>query len=168
MVLSNNQQAFFALVRAGLWEQEVRLSQYVEIDYSAVMRLAEKQSVIGLITAGIEQVVDEKVPAEEVLQFVGASLQIEQQNQVMNRLTESLIKKLRNANINCLLVKGQGKSIADEDAQLDVIEHELKNVLGMPNFKYGIISTLYFCDSNSNSSKFKIYSDIFELLNSLY
>lgn len=107
-MLSNNQQAFFALVRAGLWEQEVRLSQYVEINYSAVMRLAEKQSVIGLITAGIGQVVDEKVPAEEVLQFVGASLQIEQQNQVMNRLTESLIKKLRNANINCLLVKGQG------------------------------------------------------------
>ena len=35
-------------------------------------------------------------------------------------------------------IKGQGKSIADEDAQLDVIEYELKNVLGMPNYKNGI------------------------------
>ena len=47
------QSAFFALLRAGLWEKEVQLLPYGEIDYSEVMRLAEEQSVVGLIAAGI-------------------------------------------------------------------------------------------------------------------
>ena len=108
MKLNNNQQAFFALVKAGLWEQEVRLSEFGEIDFSEVMRLAENQSVIGLVTAGLEHVVDVKVPQTDLLQFIGQSLQIEQQNQSMNQFTVALIQKLRKANIYCLLVKGQG------------------------------------------------------------
>lgn len=39
--------AFFALLRAGLWEKEVRLAPYGEIDFSAVLDLAEEQSVVG-------------------------------------------------------------------------------------------------------------------------
>ena len=30
------QQAFFALVRGGLWEKEVRLSQFGEVDYEEI------------------------------------------------------------------------------------------------------------------------------------
>ena len=47
MRLDNNQQAFFALVRAGLWEKDVRLLPYGEVDYAAVMRLAQEQAVVG-------------------------------------------------------------------------------------------------------------------------
>lgn len=39
--------AFFALVRAGLWEREVQLLPYGEIDFSAVQSVAEEQSVVG-------------------------------------------------------------------------------------------------------------------------
>lgn len=45
--MDSNQQAFFALVRAGLWEQDVQLLPFGKVDFSAVMRLAEEQAVVG-------------------------------------------------------------------------------------------------------------------------
>lgn len=105
---NNNQQAFFALVRGGLWEQEVSLSPFGEIDYSEVYRLAEEQSVMGLVAAGLEHVIDVKVPKEDVLQFVGQALQLEQQNKAMNNFVAELIGKLRLEDIYALLLKGQG------------------------------------------------------------
>ena len=77
---NNNQQAFFELLRAGLWEKDAHLLQYKDIDYSQVLRLAETQAVVGLVAAGIENVVDVKVPKENVLQLVGQTLQIELRN----------------------------------------------------------------------------------------
>ena len=50
-MINNNQQAFFALVRAGLWEKEVRLLPYGDIDYAEVMRLSQEQAVVGLVAA---------------------------------------------------------------------------------------------------------------------
>ena len=108
MGLNTNQESFFAMVRAGLWESEVRLSQYKEIDFNEIYRLAQEQSVIGLVTAGMEHVVDFKVPQEVLLQFIGSSLQTEQQNRAMNEFIERLIEKLRKEDIYALLVKGQG------------------------------------------------------------
>lgn len=104
----NTKEAFFALLRAGLWEKDVRLAQYGEIDYEDVLRLSEEQSLVGLVTAGMEQVADVNVPQEWVLQFVGETLQIEQQNKDMNLFIAELIEKLRDAGIYTLLVKGQG------------------------------------------------------------
>lgn len=108
MKADNNLQAFFALVRAGLWEQEVRLSQFEEIEFNEVYRLAEEQSVIGLVAAGIGHVQDIKVPQEVALTFWGYALQIEQRNRDMNSFINKLMVKLRTANIYSLLVKGQG------------------------------------------------------------
>lgn len=108
MILNKNQEAFFALVRAGLWEKDVHLLPYGEMDYEEIMRLAEEQSVVGLITAGLEHVTDVKVPQEWLLQFIGQTLQIEEQNKDMNDFVAMLIEKLRKANIYAILVKGQG------------------------------------------------------------
>ena len=104
----NNQQTFFALVKAGLWEQDARLSQFVGIDFSEVMKLSEEQSIIGLVTAGLEHVTDVKVPQEELLQFIGQSLQLEQQNKEMNNFVASLVDSMRRVGIYTLLLKGQG------------------------------------------------------------
>lgn len=103
-----NQKALFELVRAGLWEKEARLSQFGDIDHAAVLQLAEEQSVVGLVTAGLELVSDIKVPQERVLQFVGQALQLEQRNKAMNHFIGDIINKLRLAGIFTLLVKGQG------------------------------------------------------------
>ena len=95
-------------MRAGLWEQDVWLSPFGEIDYSEVYRLAEEQTVVGLVAAGLEHVKDVKVPQEYALTFVGVTLQLEQRNEAMNRFLEELVEKLRNKDIYALLVKGQG------------------------------------------------------------
>ena len=108
MVLDNNQQPFFSLIQAGLWERDAQLLQNGKIDYDEVFRIAEEQSVIGLVTAGIEHVQDVKIPQEIVLQFVGTALQLERQNQALNDFIVWLIKILRKEDVYTILVKGQG------------------------------------------------------------
>ena len=108
MQLDKNQQAFFELLRAGLWEKDARLSQYKDINYPVVMRLAEEQSVVGLVAAGLEHVTDIKLPKENLLQFVGQALQLEQRNKAMNQFLASIIEKLRKEGVYALLLKGQG------------------------------------------------------------
>lgn len=108
MAFDNNQQAFFELLKAGLWLEEAQLSRYKDIDYSVIMQMAEEQSVVGLVTVGLEHVNDVKVPQEELLQFIGQTLQLEQQNLAMNSFMATLVDKIRKAGIYTLLVKGQG------------------------------------------------------------
>ena len=108
MLLNKNQQVFFELLRAGLWEQEVQLSEYKDVDFSVIMKMAEEQSVVGLVTAGLEHVVDVKVPQVWTLQFIGSTLQIEQRNKAMNEFVARLISLLRKSDVYALLVKGQG------------------------------------------------------------
>lgn len=103
-----NTNAFFTLVDAGLWERDVELRIFGTTDFSEIMRLAEEQSVVGLITAGLEHVIDVKVPQEWTLQFIGSTLQLEQRNKSMNEFVAKLISSLRKNDIYTLLVKGQG------------------------------------------------------------
>lgn len=108
MLLSNNQKAFLSLVRAGLWEKEACLSQLGDIEFNEIYRLAQEQSVIGLVAAGLERVVDMKVPQDVALQLAGEVLQLEQRNKAMNSFVAQLIDMLRKAEVSALLVKGQG------------------------------------------------------------
>lgn len=114
MKLENSQQAFFALVKAGLWEQEARLLPYGKVDYEVVMRIAEEQSVVGLVTAGLEHVQDVRVPQDDLLQFIGQSLQIEQQNKELNNYLARLIEFIRKNDVFAILVKGQGVALCYE------------------------------------------------------
>ena len=108
MKKDNTLEVFFALARAGLWGQEVQLASFKEIDFTKVYKLAEEQSVVGLVAAGLEHVVDVEAPQKTVLQFVGQTLQLEQKNKAMNSFIASLIEKMRAAGIYTLLEKGQG------------------------------------------------------------
>lgn len=106
--ISHTLQAFFKLLRAGLWEKEVQLECYGEIDFAEIQRLAVEQSVVGLVTAGFEHVTDLSVPKRTFLQLIGQSMQQEQQNTAMNKFIGVLFEKLRDEGIECLLIKGQG------------------------------------------------------------
>lgn len=108
MKLDNNQQAFLALVRAGLWEKDVLLALYEPFDIKEVYRLAQEQAVAGLVAAGLEHVKDVKLPKEDILLLVGQTLQLEQRNLAMNVFLSSLIDRMREADIYTILVKGQG------------------------------------------------------------
>lgn len=117
MTKGKNIHAFFALVRAGLWADinnnaNANHNLFDEMDWSEVYRLAEEQSVIGLVADGIDrfkfQVSGFKIPQEWALQFVGHTLQLEQRNREMNAFIGKLIQRLRDEDIYTLLVKGQG------------------------------------------------------------
>lgn len=105
---NNNQQAFFALVRAGLWSDgnpDIRIDETT--DWQEVYRLSTEQSVLGLVLAGLEQSVV-KPPKELLLQWIGEVQILEQRNKAMNHFIADLIAKMREADIYTLLVKGQG------------------------------------------------------------
>lgn len=122
-----NRSIFFVLVRAGLWAdvkfkgedlmiKDLSLDFSSSIDWREVYQMAEEQSVVGLVAAGVEwikglkvQGVQElRIPQEWALQFVGQTLQIEQRNKAMNAFVASLIDKMKRADIYAVLVKGQG------------------------------------------------------------
>lgn len=130
----NNQEAFFAILKAGIWEKECQILPYSSVDFEALRQLAEEQSVIGLIAAGLEHVTDVKVPKADVLQFIGQTLQMEQRNTAMNYFIGVLVDKMKDTGIRTLLVKGQGiaqcyerplwRSCGDVDFFLDSDNYE--------------------------------------------
>jgi hypothetical protein len=104
----------FALLRAGLWEGSHKFSieslgiRYT-VDWEDVYRLANQQSVLGLVLAGIDYLpVEQRPPKVELLQWIGEVQMIEQRNKDMNIFIADLIEKLRKDDIYALLVKGQG------------------------------------------------------------
>lgn len=100
--------AFLVMVKAGLWESEVRLLPFEGVDYARVRRHAQEQSVLGLVAAGLEHVEDVKVPRDVALSFAVATIQFEHRNQAMNEFVAGLIERLKAAGVEALLVKGQG------------------------------------------------------------
>lgn len=134
MMRENTERVFFVLLCAGLWEKSVQLMPYGEIDYDAVFQLTEEQSVVGLLAAGIEHVVDVRPAKKDVLPFIGRTVQLEQRNQAMNYFIGVIVDKLREAGIKALLVKGQGiarcyerplwRSCGDVDFFLDSVNYE--------------------------------------------
>lgn len=108
MLLDTGQEVFISIIRAGLWEKNIWLSKYGNIDFSSVYRLATEQSVVGLLAAGLEHIQDKKAPQGFVLQIVGEALQLELRNKAMNNFIANIVGKMRNAGIYTIIVKGQG------------------------------------------------------------
>lgn len=122
-MVTNNQKSFLALVRAGLWEkgnvnvdlletsgtsEQARANlNFDGVDWDELYQLAEVQSVVGLVAAGIDSL-NLDVPLELKLQIIGEALQIEQQNKEMNAFIADTVEKMREEDIYTLLVKGQG------------------------------------------------------------
>ena len=141
-----NIQAFFTLLRAGLWEDvdctDFGAQGFTEpIDWEEVYRLAEEQSVVGLVLAGIEHSYV-KPPQELLLQWIGEVQIIEQQNKSLNDYLAKLIELLRNKDVYAILIKGQGvaqcydkplwRSSGDIDLLLSEGEYEKAKALLLP------------------------------------
>ena len=112
-----NKDAFFALLRAGLWGKadanlNVDLNLNEGLNWEKVYQLAQEQSVQGLVLQGLEELrakgLELRVPQMLLLQWIVEVQIIEQRNKEMNVFVAELIEKLRKADIYALLVKGQG------------------------------------------------------------
>ena len=102
------------MLRASLWEKEVRIEPYGKIDFAEVFRLASEQSVVGLVAVGLKHAEDAEVPKMDKFQLISETLQLEQQNRSMNAFIAELIQKMRESGIYALLVKGQGVALCYE------------------------------------------------------
>lgn len=108
-----NKEAFLASVRAGLWERgELVSGEGLAVSGTGVLRLAEEQSVVGLVAAGAEWFTVNgsrfMIPLTEKLTLLGKCQLIEQRNEAMNRFIAELVGQLNKNGIDALLVKGQG------------------------------------------------------------
>lgn len=108
MKKSKHVDVFFTLLKAGLWEQSVRLLPFEPIDFDAVYQLADDQSVVGLIAAGLEHVEDRKVTKPEAVSFLKKVISLESRNASMNAFIEKKVLEMKRHGIYALLVKGQG------------------------------------------------------------
>ena len=105
---SKIEDTFFTLLRAGLWEQSAQIQPYCPIDFDALYELADKQSVVGLLAAGLEHVVDMKVTKPQALPFLKKVFSLECRNTAINSFIGEMVNNMRAAGIETLLVKGQG------------------------------------------------------------
>lgn len=147
MTKNNNKEAFLALVRAGLWKEvndneNLNENHFKGIDWGGVQDLAEEQSVVGLIAAGVDKLPAGTLPLTEKLTLLGKCQLIEQRNQAMNSFLAELVQRLHEAGINAVLVKGQGiaqcyakpqwRSSGDVDLLLDEVNYKKAKDLLMP------------------------------------
>lgn len=142
---------FFYLLRAGLWESTSDNQNEIHnlskiVDWDGIYRMAEEQSVVGLVASGLDLIKsissDISVPQESSLQFVGMTLQLEQQNKAMNCFIAVLMEKLQKEGIKTILVKGQGvaqcykkslwRSCGDVDLLLDIHNFEKAKTILVP------------------------------------
>lgn len=142
---SDCRDAFLALVRAGLWEkanENENQNLLGGLDWGEVQKLAEEQSVVGLVTAGIEKLPVSILPLTEKLKYLGLCQLIEQRNEAMNRFIAELVKRMQEAGIKVVLVKGQGvaqcyerplwRAAGDIDFMLDVENYQKAKAMLSP------------------------------------
>lgn len=115
----NTGSVFFELLKAGLWGEadanlNVNHNLFEGVEWEKIYQLAQEQSVLGLVLAGLEQYknlnanLDFNIPKVLLLQWIGEVQIIEKQNKDMNAFIAELIEKLRKEDIYAILVKGQG------------------------------------------------------------
>lgn len=106
-----NLAAFYALLRGGLWGTEVRLAECDSVDFNEVYEIAKAQTVVGLVAAGLEQVVDRTITKQDARQYIHHVIKTEGFNKAMNDLIAKLVTYLRDNGVEVLLVKGQGLAL---------------------------------------------------------
>lgn len=112
---NTTKRVFFELLRAGFWEGQrpVSGSKFQvpsDVEWEKIYQLAQEQSVLGLVLAGLEQYKNLNVNVNKklLLQWIGEVQLIEQRNKAMNVYIAELIEEMRSVGIYTLLVKGQG------------------------------------------------------------
>ena len=115
---SNSIEAFFLLVRAGLFGRTEGIEDFLPdgVDWAEVYQLAKEQSAIGLVAEGIGIFQKEwlkthdsaLVPRQWTKRLASDTLRMEQRNMSMNTFVAKLIGGLKKRGIYALLLKGQG------------------------------------------------------------
>lgn len=106
MTITENHQAFLALVRLGLGHRADSLSH--PIDWSAIHTIAEKQGNLAVALDGIKQLPeDQRPPKVQLLQWIGEVLQgYEQHYELYRKASEDLVAWYHAHGYRMMLLKG--------------------------------------------------------------
>lgn len=106
------QQAFFALVRTGLWgiPADSTLFQSVSVDgWERLYHMASSQALLAITFDGIGSLPAELRPPRPLyLQWAARTAQVEQANAQLNRTLTQVISLYNEACLQPVLLKGQG------------------------------------------------------------
>ena len=136
---------FFALVKAGLWENEVRLSEYGKPDFQGIYELAKEQAVTGLVAAGLEHITDIQIDEDVSTPFLRVVMMEEGRNSGINRFITKLFGYLGDNGVEAVLIKGQGvarcyerplwRTVGDVDLFLDEDNYQKAKAVLIPTAK---------------------------------
>ena len=106
------QQAFFSLVRAGLWGTPADAALFrglTPAQWQELHRLAHTQSLLAVVFDGLNTLpADLRPPRPLYLQWAAQTLQIEQANDRLDRMIVRLDRLYTDAGLHPVLLKGQG------------------------------------------------------------
>lgn len=101
----------FNLLRAGLWEKATDLSDLFPIagdTWRAVLDMARRQTVTGLVYSGLQQLPSSQLPPEPMmLRWVAEADRIERANEQANHTCAQLCRHLAAQGLHPVIVKGQ-------------------------------------------------------------
>lgn len=103
--------AFFVLLRAGLWGTTPDPALFVDMgrkEWVALLQMAQKQAVLGLVYAGISRLPKELMPESQVLlRLYGFVEQIRKQNARIDEVTQEICSWLEAEGLEPIVLKGR-------------------------------------------------------------
>lgn len=141
--------ALLVLLRAGLWEKEPEDLSFFPLsteNWESVFRVAQCQTVTGIIWQGICFLPDNLLPPEALLlRWTAKTGFIEQKNHRMNLTLAGLYRFFRTEGLNPVLQKGQGVALLYECPQL----RECGDIdFYFPSEEEGLHAVSLMCNSN--------------------
>ena len=109
--MNNTQQQFLSLLCSGLWNKPIINTDPVleYADWDAIIEIARKQTVLGVLFDGITKLSPERQPPAPLLRKLYQSvIRIEQSNLLMNKCLAEVVSAMNKENIHSVLLKGQG------------------------------------------------------------
>ena len=107
--MENSKVKFYALVKGGLWGKLPSDSNFDgETDWTTIYNYSRQQALLGNVLDGINLLPEEQRPPRPLyLKWCAEVLQIEDENQRMDKEVVNLFKMLRENGVNPILMKGQ-------------------------------------------------------------
>ena len=105
----NTIKLFFELIKIAVGNQKELSKAPSDDEWSQLLYLAKKQTLIGICFSAIEQLpVHQRPPKDIILTWFALTNRIEKRNHVMNQRTQEAVNFFRNKGFKAVVLKGQG------------------------------------------------------------
>lgn len=104
----NKRNLFIELLHIALGTRESLSRMPTTAEWQWIFDEAQRQAVAGVFACGIERLPKEQQPPQTILlQWIGATLQIEQRNALTTTVCGELVSRMEKDGLRCCVLKGQ-------------------------------------------------------------